>query len=90
VTLERLWAVWRSDYIAGVTADASSPAEAKHEESLCVFCRILASDEPDEETYVVWRGERVAVVLNAYPYTSGHVLVLPIPHVSDLEDLDAA
>jgi ATP adenylyltransferase len=89
VTLERLWAGWRSDYIAGVTADESWPASADKDESVCVFCRILASDEPDEETYVVWRGQRAAVVLNAYPYTSGHVLVLPVRHVSDLEDLDA-
>ena len=90
MTLERLWAGWRSDYIAGVTADETSPAEADKDESVCVFCRILASDAPNEETFVVWRGEQAAVVLNAYPYTSGHVLVLPVRHVSDLEDLDGA
>ena len=89
MTLERLWAGWRSDYIAGVTADANSPPGADKDESICVFCRILASDAPDEETYVVWRGDQAAVVLNAYPYTSGHVLVLPVRHVSDLEDLNA-
>jgi len=81
VTLERLWAGWRSDYIEGVTTD--------EREDGCVFCRILASDAPEEETYVVSRGELAAVVLNAYPYTSGHVLVLPVRHVSELEDLDA-
>lgn len=81
MTLERLWAGWRSDYIEGVTTD--------EREDGCVFCRILASDAPEEETYVVSRGELAAVVLNAYPYTSGHVLVLPVRHVSELEDLDA-
>jgi len=83
VTLDRLWAGWRSEYIEGVTNDDRGDHEG------CVFCRILGSGAPDEETFVVWRGERVAVILNAYPYTSGHVLVLPIRHGSDLEDLDA-
>jgi ATP adenylyltransferase len=55
----------------------------------CVFCRILASDEPPEKTYVVWRDERCAVLLNAYPYTSGHLLVMPTRHVGELEELDA-
>jgi ATP adenylyltransferase len=87
VTLDRLWAGWRSDYIAGVTADESSPPEADKDDSICVFCRILSSDAPDDDTFVVWRGERAAVLLNAYPYTSGHVLVLPTRHVSELEDL---
>jgi ATP adenylyltransferase len=39
---------------------------------------------------VVWRDERCAVVLNAYPYTTGHVMVLPVRHVAELEDLDGA
>ena len=81
MTLDRLWAGWRSEYIEDVTS--AGPDDA------CVFCRILASDAADSETLVVWRGERAAVVLNAYPYTSGHVLVLPLRHVSELEDLDA-
>jgi ATP adenylyltransferase len=89
VSLERLWAGWRSDYIAGTTADETSPPGADPDASICVFCRILASDQPDAETYVVWRGERAAALLNAYPYTSGHVLVLPLQHVSELEDLAA-
>ncbi len=76
MTLERLWAGWRSEYVAGATA-----AEG------CVFCRILASDEPGESTYIVRRDERCAVVLNAYPYTSGHLMVMPIRHVAELEDL---
>jgi ATP adenylyltransferase len=89
VTLDRLWAGWRSDYIAGGTADETSSPDADQDESICVFCRILASGAPDSETYVVWRGERAVVILNAYPYTSGHVLVLPVRHLSELEDLEA-
>jgi len=76
VTLERLWAGWRSEYVEGAAgADG------------CVFCRILASDEPGESTYIVRRDPACAVVLNAYPYTSGHLMVMPVRHVADLEEL---
>lgn len=78
MTLGRLWAGWRGEYLetAGDGDDG------------CVFCRILASDEPAEATYVVWRDDRCAVVLNAYPYTSGHLMVMPVRHVAELEDLE--
>ena len=80
MALDRLWAGWRGEYVAG-TADP--PGEG------CVLCRILAGPpEEDEERGVVWRGSRCAVVLNAYPYTTGHVMVLPLRHVGELEDLD--
>ena len=53
----------------------------------CVFCRILTADLPDDETVVVWRGDRCAALLNAYPYTSGHLMVMPARHVGELEEL---
>jgi ATP adenylyltransferase len=78
--LERLWAGWRSQYIASSGADSADDG--------CVLCRVLAA--PDErEALVVWRGDHSAVILNAYPYTSGHVMALPLRHVGQLEDLDA-
>ncbi|MDQ3147713.1 MAG: HIT domain-containing protein [Actinomycetota bacterium] len=77
--LERLWAGWRGEYVAGVGAGSSGDG--------CVLCRIAGSDEPDSATYVVWRGRGCVVVLNAYPYTSGHLMVMPSRHVADLEDL---
>jgi ATP adenylyltransferase len=77
VTLERLWAGWRTDYVSSVgTSDDG-----------CVFCRILVSDEPPDATYVLWRDETCAAVLNAFPYTSGHLMVLPVRHVAEFEDL---
>ncbi len=57
------------------------------EEHRCTFCKILGSSEPDEATYVVWRGRECAAVLNAYPYASGHVLVMPIRHVGEIGEL---
>lgn len=80
MALDRLWAGWRSQYIASSGAESGDPG--------CVLCRVLA--HPDErEAHVVWRGEHAAVILNAYPYTSGHVMALPVRHAGDLHELDA-
>lgn len=79
--LDRLWAGWRSEYSAGAQQVDSG------DHGGCVFCRILGSGLPDQETYVVHRGEHAAVVLNAYPYTSGHVMAMPLRHAADLDDL---
>ena len=86
MTLDRLWAGWRADYVtaagdAGPLAGAGP--EASGDGGGCVLCRVLA-----EGSYVVWQGRDAAVVLNAYPYTSGHVMVMPVRHAADLEDLD--
>lgn len=83
--LDRLWAGWRSVYIEGITGQ---PEESDG----CVFCTILESGLPDEETYVLWRhpsGAAVAI-LNAYPYGSGHLMVMPTRHCASPEDLDGA
>lgn len=82
VTLERLWAGWRTEYV-------SSAGAAGGADDVCVLCRILASDEPATDTYVLSRDDTCAAVLNAYPYTSGHLMVLPLRHVGELEDLRA-
>ena len=84
-SLERLWAGWRSEYIEGVTS--GRPKTGKDD---CLFCSILASGLPDEENYIVWRDPSGAAfaILNAYPYGSGHLMVLPTRHVADLEALD--
>jgi ATP adenylyltransferase len=81
--LDQLWAGWRSSYIAAVTTDRA-PLDPDARGSL--FERILAL--PDDEAFVVHRGERCSVLLNAYPYTNGHVLVLPNRAAPDLDDLD--
>jgi ATP adenylyltransferase len=53
-----------------------------------VLCRITAPGRDDAGAGVVWRGVGCAAVLNAYPYTSGHLMVLPTRHVGDLEALE--
>jgi ATP adenylyltransferase len=67
---------------------AASPA-VDWSDGECVFDAILASGKPDDETHILWRHpSRLAfAILNAYPYTSGHLMVMPIRHVGDLEAL---
>jgi diadenosine tetraphosphate (Ap4A) HIT family hydrolase len=80
VTLDRWWAGWRHEYLTAVLDE-----EGEGDGSL--FERILASDRPDAETYVLLRGPLVSALLNAYPYNSGHLMVMPNRAVPDLEDL---
>ncbi len=85
--LDHLWAGWRSSYIEEVSADASV---LQPDSDGSLFERILNSGEPDDATFIVHRGQRCFVILNAYPYTNGHVLVMPNRAVAELEDLDEA
>ena len=71
--MEHVWAGWRSEYVS--SGDV-------HDDAECVLCRVI-----EEGSYVVWRDDRVAVILNAFPYTSGHVMVLPVRHVGEVEDV---
>jgi len=79
VSLERLWAGWRSEWVG------SAGAEVPDDE--CLFCGLAAA--PADEALVVARQERTFAVLNAYPYTSGHLMVAPLLHEGDLERLPA-
>ncbi|HET8620727.1 MAG TPA: HIT domain-containing protein [Acidimicrobiales bacterium] len=81
--MERLWAGWRSSYVAAAGNGALAGEGS-------IFRRILASGLPDDETHVVWRGATCFAILNAYPYTSGHLLVMPYREVGELEDLTPA
>ncbi len=79
MSLERVWAGWRLAYVESHLAPEADGGT--------LFEQILASDEPDDRTYIVWRGERCFAILNAFPYTNGHLMVLPYRPVPDLEDL---
>ena len=76
--MERLWAPWRLEYVA--SADKQDG---------CFFCEAAASDD-DEAHLVVHRGERAFVLLNKFPYASGHLLVAPYRHGLNYGDLDDA
>jgi ATP adenylyltransferase len=94
--LDHLWAGWRSEYINSTTqgeapAPAAPPADPAESRARCVFCRILSSGAGDDETNLVWRHPSglVVALLNAYPYATGHLLVMPTRHTGELEALEA-
>ncbi len=70
--MDYLWSPWRYRYIS-----SAPPVDG------CVFCAIAAASH-DQDNLIVWRGEHNFVVLNKYPYTSGHVMVVPYQHASEL------
>ena len=76
--MERLWAPWRLEYVQN--ADKQDG---------CIFCAAAASDD-DEGQLVVHRGEHAFVLLNKFPYASGHLLVAPYRHGLNFGDHDEA
>ena len=72
--MDRLWAPWRLEYIV----------EAKTEG--CVFCESHRQDE-DEKNHILHRGQQAFVIMNAFPYSNGHLLIAPYSHIGDLADL---
>lgn len=63
--------------------------DSKSTSDASIFTQILNSDLSDEQSYIVFRGKTVFVIMNAFPYTSGHLLVVPYREVAELENLSA-
>jgi ATP adenylyltransferase len=76
--LDRLWSPWRSEYIASGSAAESG-------QDGCVFCKLKAHPEEDEANFVLHRASHNFIVLNIYPYISGHLLIVPYEHVGELD-----
>jgi ATP adenylyltransferase len=79
--MDYLWTPWRYSYIT--TADGSADGQA------CVFCELLRAGD-DQKSLIVHRGEFNFVILNAFPYTSGHSMVVPYQHLDRLHNLPKA
>ncbi len=73
---EWLWTPWRMRYVAG----------ADREEG-CIFCNRLA-EQDDVQSLILHRGERAFVIMNLYPYNTGHLMIVPNAHVASPEDAD--
>ncbi len=76
---ERLWAPWRMAYVS----EAGKPSAE------CIFCAKPAEDA-DARNLIVWRGRACFVILNLFPYTSGHLMIAPYRHTHDLASLTDA
>lgn len=79
--LDRIWNGWRNAYVVGASERPSSGDGS-------LFTQILQSGLSDDETNIVHRGAVTFAILNAFPYTPGHLMVLPYREVENLEDLD--
>jgi len=71
-----LYAPWRDEYVTGKQIGS------------CVFCHIGSHAKDDEELHVLYRDEYCFMVMNRYPYTPGHFMIIPHLHTDKLEELD--
>src|SRR5262245_61503459 len=75
MVMDNLWSPWRYQYVTN-----ASPPQG------CIFCSLLQA-ENDEAVYILHRGAFNYIVLNIYPYTSGHLLIVPFAHTAQLMDI---
>jgi len=75
--LDYLWSPWRYKYIATGGKDEG-----------CIFCRAAAAND-DSRTHIIFRGIKNFIILNRYPYTTGHVMIVPFAHLADLAATDS-
>lgn len=78
---ERLWAPWRFDYVSKVDSAPPSPGG-----SGSIFVDLPAQDN-DVENLILFRGQTAFVIMNRYPYTSGHLMVAPYRHTAEMSEL---
>ena len=75
--MDYLWTPWRYAYVSG--ADRATT---------CIFCD--APKQTDEQARIVHRGTHCFIILNTYPYTNGHVMIVPYAHLDELQKLPSA
>ena len=76
--MDHLWSPWRMEYIR----DNKTPEG-------CVFCDAV-NKEDGEDNLIVARGSHAFVILNRFPYTSGHIMIVPFDHIGTFEEMDEA
>ena len=74
--MDRLWSPWRYQYVSRTVPD-----------SVCIFCEKPAQQK-DRENHILYRGEHNFVLLNLFPYTSGHLMIAPYQHVARMGEAD--
>ena len=78
--MDHLWTPWRRAFVEGATADALTA---------CFLCAAPAAHD-DRANLILMRAERAYVLLNLYPYNSGHLMIAPYAHTGDLATLDSS
>ena len=72
--MEQIWAPWRMEYIEKPKANG------------CILCQ-KPKENNDEENFILYRGQSNFIILNAFPYISGHLMVVPYRHIANLQEL---
>jgi ATP adenylyltransferase len=80
--MDHLWSPWRYSYVSSADSVPKDPES-------CLFCRVAGGSD-DAQNLVVLRAERSFVLLNRYPYSTGHLMIAPYAHVGRLEDAETA
>jgi ATP adenylyltransferase len=71
--MDYLWSPWRYQYVSKATQDRG-----------CIFC-VKSAENRDKENHIIHRGAHNFIILNLYPYSTGHLMVAPYEHVATLE-----
>ncbi len=79
--MDRLWSPWRSKYIESFNEKKDEP------DDYCLFCDAINTPEKDAERFVLYRGNLCYVIMNLYPYNSGHLMIVPYRHLGGLADM---
>jgi len=82
--MKQMWAPWRLEYILSLSKDKLS--QDVEEKKICVFCD-RAQGKPNVKNLVLYKGKKSYIILNRYPYTNGHLMVIPYRHISDFTKL---
>ena len=80
--MDILYAPWRDKYVTN-----SKEGKSTQEEEMCVFCQKIVQKNLDSQEFILKRTQHALVILNLYPYNGGHLLILPLQHVANLEDV---
>ncbi len=82
--MDILWSPWRSKYIQSFKDEK----DCREHDKTCIFCDALQAEGKEKEMLIVSRREKCFVILNKFPYNGGHIMVAPVRHISNLEELD--
>ena len=74
--MDRLWAPWRHGYVVNPEGEG------------CIFC-MKPAEQKDDENFLLYRGKKVFVLMNIYPYNNGHLMVAPYRHTGDINELES-
>lgn len=80
--MDRMWSPWRSTYVA-------EAAKREPSDRASLFSTLL-HEQQDEENLILWRGEEVFVIMNRYPYNSGHLLIVPYREIAEYDRLNTS